>query len=659
MLNLLLPLCLSLGSPYQTVAVPLDERDLGAPATAPSAAAPDPVAEAVDDAPAADGEGEPDDDAAVAEESVELEEMRALEEAVISSRGAAQADPSISLRAAVRRLGLGNPIRQHILEALQELDDAAREAGAGPPELPLVTDISSFDVSAVKDSYDIPVEMQPQVAQYIQFFRGPGRTWFRKWMSRSTRYIPVMTPILESGGVPRDTVYLAMIESGFSAQAYSWAHASGPWQFINGTGKLFGLKNDFWVDERRDPLKSTAAAARFLKHLYGNLGHWYLAWASYNAGPGKVTRMMERKGTSDFWELAEGKGLAEETKHYVPKLIACALVAKHPRAFGFSEEEFDYQPKLEFDVVEVPAPTDLEVLARAAGTNTEALADLNPELKRWCTPPLPGGKAYQLRVPRGHAPIFAESYPKIASSERLAFKVHRVRRGDTLSGIAASYASAPEAIMQMNRLRNPRSLRVSTELIIPVPSARAGKDGRPDVAMERQVARAKRSGFSAARPEEEVPAGTQNKTVATGPIKTETVNGKTRITYGVQNGDSLWAICQRFNCAVDQLRKWNGLSRQARRLQVGTVLSVWPGEPAAAAPVQNVGGTLVAPRAPAVVASATPDSVGRKTHLLAAGDTLWSVAQQYGLSVADLKKWNRISDHHALRPGQKLVLAAP
>jgi len=656
------------GGVGQTVAVPLDPADLGAPSASPPPAAEPPRAAAAppggdaEDAAAPEAD-EPDDDPAVArkveEQSAELEELRALEDAVISGAHE-KPSPSMELRAAARRLGLGNPLRHHLLDALDELDEAARDASAGPPELPLVTDLSSFDVGAVKDGYDIPVEMQPLVADYIHFFQGAGRIWFRRWMSRSTRYIPVMTPILESTGVPRDLVYLAMIESGFSAQAYSWAHASGPWQFINGTGKMFGLRNDFWVDERRDPVKSTTAAARYLKDLYGEMGHWYLAWASYNGGRGKVRRAIEKRGTDDWWELADGKGLANETKHYVPKLIACALVAKHPRAFGFSDDEFDFLPKLEFDVVDVPAPTDLEVLARAAGATVEELSELNPELKRWCTPPMPEGKAYRLRVPPGRAPLFAANYPKLAPAERLAFKVHRVKRGDTLSGIAATYASAPEAIMQMNRLRNSRALRVSTELIIPVPSARAAKDGRADSALDRQVARARRSGFAAARPEEEVPAGAGNKAVATGPIKTEVVNGKTRITYGVQNGDSLWVIGQRFNCSVDDLKKWNGMTRHARRLQVGTVLSVWPGE-APAAPVQNVGGTLVAPKAQVVAAVAAPagGNASKKTHLLVAGDSLWSVAQQYGLSVADLKKWNGIGDHHALRPGQTLVLAAP
>ena len=181
---------------------------------------------------------------------------------------------------------------------------------------------------------------------------------------------------------------------------------------------------------------------------------------------------------------------------------------------------------------------------------------------------------------------------------------------------------------------------------------------------KRQVARAKRSGVVAAKPEEEVPAGAATqKAVALGPFKTELVNGKTKISYGVQSGDSLWVIGQRFNCSVDDLRKWNALGRHGRRLQVGTLLSVWPGEPSAA-PVQNVGGTLVAAKTadpgPGPSAAAAPASAaGKKTHLLTAGESLWTVAQHYGLSVADLKKWNGIADHQTLRPGQTLVLAAP
>src|SRR5216684_1861227 len=438
------------------------------------------------------------------QQSEEMEELRALEEVALNP----STKPNADLLQAVRRLGAVTPLREQIAENFSEPD---RGGEAVAFELPRITDLASLDLTKLKGQYDIPIEMQPLVAQYVQFFQGAGRKWFRKWMSRSTRFIPMMQAILETRGLPKDTVYLAMIESGFSPEAYSWARAAGPWQFIASTGKLFGLKQDFWVDERRDPTKATAAAASYLHRLHRDLGNWYLAWAAYNAGGGKLGRMVAKRGTTDFWQLSDGKGLAKETKHYVPKLIACALVAKYPTAFGFSDDEFDYLEPRELENVEVPDATDLEVIARAADIPTEEVRSLNPELKRWCTPPATGKQPYILHLPKGSKEKFQASFAKIAPRERLAFRVHRVKRGDTLSRIAASYHSAPEAILRMNGLRKLRSLRVNTELVVPVPSAWAIRAGRADTALERQVARARRSGYVPVRPDLEVPAGTPRR----------------------------------------------------------------------------------------------------------------------------------------------------
>ncbi|MHB8872635.1 MAG: lytic transglycosylase domain-containing protein [Myxococcaceae bacterium] len=520
----------------------------------------------------------------VDEASAELEELKALEEVSLDP----SAQPNAEVLSALRRLGFGNPLRHRLQCAFDELELAAD----GPAELGPVTDLASFDVSQVKAQYDIPVEMQPLVAQYIRFFQGPGRKWFRNWMSRSTRYIPMMQGILQERGLPRDTVYLAMIESGFSAKALSWAKASGPWQFIPSTGKQYNLKQDFWVDERRDPVKSTVAAARYLSRLHLELGHWYLAWAGYNAGGGRLRRMVTTRGTTDWWQISEGKGLMKETKHYVPKLIACALVAKHPKAFGFSDAEFAYQAPLEYDEVPVTEATDLEVLARAAEMTITELQELNPELKRWCTPPSDAKSPYVLRLHKGAAPKFTEAIAKLGPRERLAFKVHRVKKGDTLSAIARSLGSAPEAIMRMNGLKSARSLRVNTDLVVPVPSKASARAGKTDVAFERQVAKARRSGFAAIRPEEEIPAGSQQKLLAKGPVKSETVGGKTRLTYGVESGDSLWSISQRFACSVEELRAWNGLPKGRKSLKVGALLYIFPGAKAAAVEIR--GGTVVA-----------------------------------------------------------------
>jgi membrane-bound lytic murein transglycosylase D len=527
------------------------------------------------------------DDAEISEEvekqSAEMEELRALEEVALDP----SAKPKAEVLQSFRRLGFANPLRNRMQEAY---DEPALRDELAPIELPRITDLSSFDISQVKDRYDIPMAMQPLVAQYVQFFQGAGRKWFRKWMSRSTRYIPAMESILQARGLPKDTVYLAMIESGFSAHAYSWARASGPWQFIPRTGKQYGLKQDFWVDERRDPIKATEAAARYLRQLYTELGDWYLAWAGYNAGGNKLHRVIRSKGTNDFWQLADGKGLAKETKHYVPKLIACALIAKHPKAFGFTEEEFDYLSPIETEDVKLTEALDLEAIARSAEISVDEIRELNPELKRWCTPPASVKHPYILRLPKDTAQKFTANLQQLGPQARLAFKIHRVKRGDTLSQIAASYSSAPEAILRMNGLRNVKLLRLNAELVVPVPASK----GKSDPALERQIARARRTGYLALRPEDEIPAGTPRnpaRTVATGPLKTETVNGKTRLTYGVQSGDTLWAISQRFGCSVADLRQWNRLSKRRKALQVGTVLIIWPKNTTAS--LQGSGGGLM------------------------------------------------------------------
>jgi membrane-bound lytic murein transglycosylase D len=660
----------------QVPAAPAESQPVAAvtkPA-APAASAPAPVGQDAKKATAADADEADDAEKA----SPELEEMRALEDAAIEPPGRAGTGLE-----SVLRLGDYSPLRARIDDGA---DGWAADAVAGP-ELSVVTDLSAFDISLVTGNYDIPVEMQPLVAQYIRFFQGPGRKWFRVWMSRSSRYIPMMAPVLEASGLPRDTVYLAMIESGFSPEAYSWARAAGPWQFISSTGKRFGLRQDFWVDERRDPLKATRAASRYLRELHDALGTWYLAWAGYNAGGEKLRRLVERRGTDDFWELSEGRGLAKETKHYVPKLIACALVAKHPKAFGFSEEEFSWEQPLVYDEVPVAEPTDLEVLARAADVPVEEIRALNPELRRWCSPPASKEQPYLLRVPRGAKDAFLANIGKVAPHDRLTFRIHRVVRGDTLSRIAAGYHSAPEAIALFNRLKNVRALRVNTELAIPVPAARvasAHEGSAPArvqttdagaAALERQVARARAHGVPVVKPEEEVPAGTQTrKSLLTGVVKTETVEGKTRVSYGVQAGDSLWTIASHFGVTVEDLKRWNhfgSLGRRSRGLQIGTLVEVWPSATAALGTSTPAPGPAVAlltlqplpnstpAAAPAAQLPQVTPGPRPRSHQLAAGETLWSVAQRYGLSVEDLKRWNRIGQARSVRAGTQLSLVAP
>ena len=572
----------------------------------------------------------------------ELEQMRAVE-------GAAVADPSVQAealtRSLVERLG-GASLMRDRLEVAEELRHLIDEGG-GP--IPLV-DIDSIDIAKFQGNFDIPVEMRPMVAQYIRFFQGAGRKWFRRWMSRSTRYIPLMKPILAKQGIPIDTVYLSMIESGFSTSARSFARAVGPWQFISGTAVIYNLRENFWVDERKDPVKSTYAAAAFLKELFENTRSWHLAWAGYNAGGGRVRRLVNLYGTNDFWELAEKRGFAKETKHYVPKLIACALIAKHPESFGFSASEFEYEPPFEFEEVPLKHSVDVETIAAAADVEVPVIMDLNPELKHWVTPPITNGTTYVLRVPKGKATVVAERVEAIPRGERPRFATHHIQRGDTLSRIAAHYHSAPEAIMRLNSLASARLLRMGTSLVIPLPVS-----GGPST-IARQVALARAERYIAPSAKDELPAGTHisRKKAPAGLVTREMVGGRSKVTYGIAPGDTLWGISRQFAVGVNDLKAWNPAIASSKKLRAGMAITIW----------ENPGATSVAaaPRVPASAktkrteARAAKRTARARTHKVRNGDNMWSISRRYSVSVDDLRKWNGI-DGEKLLVGQSLVVA--
>lgn len=341
------------------------------------------------------------------------------------------------------------------------------------PHLTLARPVRHTAASSKPLSFDIPLATHPLVDTYIDYFTGSGRGFFKKWLTRAHRYIPIMQPILEAKGLPRDLVYLAMIESGFSSRAYSTAAASGFWQFIRSTGKLYGLRNDAWVDERQDFILATKAAAEYLSHLYSYFGDWHLAWAGYNAGHGRIGRALKKYGVEDFWSLIAHEGsLAKETQHYVPKMIAAALIAKSPERYGFTDIE-PLSPLL-YDELEVTKATDIQALARELQIDYQDLRDLNPALRHNITPP---GRSFILRVPAGtkeqvlawtvlQPEAKAPRNLREPSEPRKGYATHRVRRGDTLSGIAKRYHTTVLAVMQLNHMRNTKSLHVGQKLVV-------------------------------------------------------------------------------------------------------------------------------------------------------------------------------------------------
>ena len=446
--------------------------------------------------------------------------------------------------------------------------------------------------------YDIPTSDDERVGQWVDYLTTRGRGWYARWLARSTRYVPIFWPILEQYDLPKDLIYLSMIESGFSTSAYSWAHASGPWQFIPGTGRRFGLKVGFWVDERRDFIKSTHAAAKYLSALHARFGHWYLAFAAYNAGPGRVSRAIRRTGSDDFWRISRTRRLKRETKHYVPKLLAAAQIAKQPEAYGFNEVE--YLPPLKWDTLSIDTSTDLKTLARACKLEgPEPLETLNPELRCGVTPP---GQTYSLRVPAGAEPDCKAGLAALKPSERYTFRYYELDSKDDLAKIAVKFSTTATAIASFNELKGGR-LEGYDELVVPVKLSDAGRV--PIVPPPRRRYRPSKYG-----------------------------PGATRIViHRVRPGDSLWRIARRYRVSIRKLRLWNGLWR-TNTLRIGQKLRIH-------------GGRGRVPGQRRVVR-------GARRHRVRAGESLWSIAVRHGTSVARLCKLNGIKRSDKLRIGRVL-----
>ena len=317
-----------------------------------------------------------------------------------------------------------------------------------------------------KSANHIPLVINEKVAKYIRIYTNGGRKQLEKILSRAYRYFPMIKQDFIQEGLPQELIYLPIIESGFNPSAYSPKRASGPWQFVKGTGRLYGLHSDWWVDERRSVEKSTIAAVKHLKDLYKWLGDWYLALAAYNAGGGKVIKAIRKYKTRDFWKLTKRRWgiLKRETANYVPKFIAVVIICENLEKFGF--KQIEKEPPLLYDIVEIPDATDLNIIAKCCGTTYEEIKKLNPELKRWATPPKYFN--YKLRIPYGTKQIFLENFNKIPPEDRITFRRHKIRKGESVWSIASKYKVPRKMILEMNKIRNPRKIRAGDYIIIPI-----------------------------------------------------------------------------------------------------------------------------------------------------------------------------------------------
>lgn len=337
--------------------------------------------------------------------------------------------------------------------------------------LELPPDVPSFSMQTIladpsdpSITYDVPIVYNELINDYIVFFQTRLRDRFELWLARSGQYTVLMRDILREHQLPEDLVFLALIESGFNPKAFSRAKAAGPWQFIQGTGKRYGLRIDQWIDERRDPVKSTVAAAKYLKDLFGIFGSWPLSMASYNAGEGRIMRAMARTKSEDFWELKQTRHIRPETKNYVPKYMAATMIARNPQKYGF---DIEYHSPFTYDEVEIPKATPLKTIAKAAGVTIAEIKTYNPELKKEMTPP--GYPRYRLKLPTGTRETFLANFtaspekePKNSDAQK-----HRISKGETLSSIARKYDVSIGSLLQANALGRNSTIKAGHYLIIP------------------------------------------------------------------------------------------------------------------------------------------------------------------------------------------------
>jgi membrane-bound lytic murein transglycosylase D len=349
--------------------------------------------------------------------------------------------------------------------------DGFQETPAVPAPIDEVADMTFPVDPRLKDraeeaaknvSHDLPLTVNDEVLSFLNFFQTPrGKLIVQTGLSRSGKYRDMIARILREEGVPQDLIYLAQAESAFQPAALSRAGARGIWQFVPWRGNEYGLKRSWWVDERQDPEKATRAAAQHLRDLYGLFGDWYLAMAAYNCGPGNVQKGIERTGYADFWELYRRNVLPRETKNYVPIIVALTLIAKDAAHYGIQAE---MERPIPSDVVKPGRAVDLRLVAETIDVDVETLRSLNPSLLRLATPDDP---AFELRLPAGTAQKFSAEIADIPPEKWVSWRRHRVEPGETLTSLAKKYNVTAAAIAAANSLGGSTALTAGDKLIIP------------------------------------------------------------------------------------------------------------------------------------------------------------------------------------------------
>ncbi|MCB9496901.1 MAG: LysM peptidoglycan-binding domain-containing protein [Fibrobacteria bacterium] len=515
-----------------------------------------------------------------------------------------------------------------LLDSLDRIDLAAGSDSMDSASL------SKYRMEAMLDtnlSFDLPVEINDRVLTQLRTFKERVPSHFQRWLERKGRWEAEFSRRLAERGMPQDLVYLAMIESGFNSRATSPAAAAGIWQFIPSTGRRYGLRIDRFVDERRDPWRATDAALDFLETLYKRFGDWKLAMAAYNCGEGCVDRAIRKAGHKDYWTIP----IPQETRNYVPRVFAAAILGKRPQIHGFQYTPWE---PLVSDTFTVEGGIPLAKIAEVVGAPAESLSLLNPSLIKATTPPVKS--TWVVRLPPGTRPLLDSAYDSLERSFEAPEPIritHRVRRGETLARIADRYGVSVSSLKSWNRIRGKR-VRTGKRLVVytdDLSNTTLPAWQEPPMSQRREIL---------ARSSTTLP-----------PIK----------RHRVRRGETLSEIARKYGVGTEDLMSWNALSSKRVKAGRSIVVSEPVIDPSLASIPRTqairVAGAEEEDESSQEKVSSTPDPKRKipdgpaSEHEIARGETLDAIAQQYSVSVSDLMDWNDLSSSR-IRAGDKLTI---
>lgn len=452
------------------------------------------------------------------------------------------------------------------------------------------------------DSLEIPLTEHNDVDRAIEFLLNKrGRIYFSKWLERSSRWFPMMKEIAIEEGMPLEILYLSMIESGMNPNAVSSARAVGLWQFMRFTGKDYGLNatESYWLDERRDPEKSTRAAMRHLRDLYMEFGDWHLAFAAYNCGGGCVRRAIKRsnKTNPNYWDVRPL--LPKETRYYVPKYIAAAKVAMNPKEYDFDLDTFNFHNPYQYDLVRIDSATNLEALAKAANISLDELKLLNPELINSCTPP--DVEYYNLKIPYGSQDLFAVNFAKLTPEEKQPFLIHTVKKRENLSSIAQRYGVSAAELATLNGFTGRRAkLKVGQVIEIPVNPKKFEEE--TGIAVDEQGQAAIASDEGDISPKD--------------------------IVHIVRKGENLYSIANLYKMNIADLKSLNNIAPNEDNIQIGQNLIISSSD----------ANSSKSPK-PEISKLQQPSLI---EHKVKRGENLAQIADNYNVTIRDIKDNNSI-----------------